>query len=227
MLTYGSLGHVIVTDDFTTGIDEAKHQQSAWGNYISEYSRIKAFVQLTMSPTIVWGVRNLILSAGLGGMRPNIAMLGFYNMDELRSSLPPGRVLNIPAIFRLPQVSQKVEAKAATRTTRRRGDTSARLLEQTLPTDTIRREAMMSPTSYLTILEDLALRHRLNVAVGKGFQSLETPRPDKSNNKKYIDLWPIQMSAEITEGGRSVLTSNFDTCMSLRRNGYIYSSLTH
>lgn len=210
-LTHDSLGHVIVTDDFKTGIDEAKLQQSAWGNYISEYSRIKAFVQLTMSPTIVWGVRNLILSAGLGGMRPNIAMLGFYNMDELRSLHPPGRVLNIPAVFSRPHVSQKVEGKT---TTRRRGDTSARLLEQILPTDTIRREAMMSPTSYLTILEDLALRHRLNVAVGKGFQSLESPRADKSNTKKYVDLWPIQMSAEITQDGKSVLTSNFDTCMS-------------
>lgn len=69
----------------------------------------------------------------------------------------------------------------------------------------------------MTILEDLALRHRLNVAVGKGFQSLETPRNDGSNTKKYIDLWPIQMSAEITNGGRSVLTSNFDTCTSLQR----------
>lgn len=208
-LTYCSLGHVIVTDDFKTGIDEAKFQQSAWGNYISEYSRIKAFVQLTMSPTIEWGVRNLILSAGLGGMRPNIAILGSYNMDELRMSHPFGRVPSIPASLSKPRVPQTAEGKTYNR---RRGDTSARLLDLPLPTDAIRREAMISPTSYMTILEDLALRHRLNVAVGKGFQSLETPRHDGSNTKKYIDLWPIQMSAEITNNGKSVLTSNFDTC---------------
>lgn len=71
---------------------------------------------------------------------------------------------------------------------------------------------MMSVTSYLTILEDLALRLRLNVAIGKGFDTLETPRKDGSNTKRYIDLWPIQMSAALTADGKNVLTTNFDTC---------------
>lgn len=206
------LGHVIVTDDFGSGIHEAKLQQSAWTRYISDFSRIKAFVQLTMSPSIVWGVRNLILSAGLGGMRPNIVILGFYNMDDLRKSRPFAHIPNVPTTPTTPtmaEVGAKTERKALMR---RRGDTSARLLDGLLPTDTIRTESMMSAESYLTILEDLALRHRLNVAIGKGFQTLETPRRDGNNTKKYIDLWPIQMSAEITDGNKSVLTTNFDTC---------------
>ncbi|KAI0011146.1 amino acid permease-domain-containing protein [Xylariaceae sp. FL0662B] len=214
------LGHVIVTDDFNSGIHEAKLQHSAWARYISEFSRIKAFVQLTMSPTIVWGVRNLILSAGLGGMRPNIAVLGFYNMDELRKSQPFARIPEVPASPTNPKLQLKTEGKMRRR---RRGDTSARLLEGFLPTDAIRTEGMMSPVSYMTILEDLALRHRLNVAVGKGFQSLETPRHDGTNTKKYIDLWPIQMSAEITAGSQSVLTTNFDTYTLILQLGYILS----
>ncbi|RYO88534.1 hypothetical protein DL766_001572 [Monosporascus sp. MC13-8B] len=216
------LGHVIVTEDFISGIDEAKLQQSAWSRYISEYSRIKAFVQLTMSPSIEWGVRNLILSAGLGGMRPNIAVLGFYNMDELRRSWPRGHVPNGPSTPTTPRAPQKAEDKPARR---RRGDTSARLLEGFLPTDEMRTEGMLSPTSYMTILEDLALRHRLNVAVGIGFQALETPQRDGSNTKKFIDLWPIQMSAEITSGEKSVLTSNFDTYTLILQLGYVLFSV--
>ncbi|RYP49390.1 hypothetical protein DL768_004896 [Monosporascus sp. mg162] len=216
------LGHVIVTEDFISGIDEAKLQQSAWSRYISEYSRIKAFVQLTMSPSIEWGVRNLILSAGLGGMRPNIAVLGFYNMDELRRSWPTGHVPDGPSTPTTPRVPQKAGGKPARR---RRGDTSARLLEGFLPTDAMRTEGMLSPTSYMTILEDLALRHRLNVAVGKGFQALETPRRDGSNTKKFIDLWPIQISAEITSGDKSVLTSNFDTYTLILQLGYVLFSV--
>lgn len=204
------LGHVIVTDDFNTGIHEAKLQQSAWTKYITEFSRIKAFVQLTMSPTIEWGVRNLILSAGLGGMRPNIAILGFYNMEELRTSLPEAEMPSVPPSPSKPSFERKFDNGTVRR--RRRGDTSARILEFSLPTDQIRTEGMLSPTSYVTILEDLALRHRLNVAIGKGFQSLETPRADGGNTKKYVDLWPIQMSAEISAEGKNVLTTNFDTC---------------
>ncbi|KAH7165841.1 amino acid permease-domain-containing protein [Dactylonectria macrodidyma] len=216
------LGHVIVTDDFDSGVHEARLQQHAWTNYISEVSRIKAFVQLTMSPTINWGIRNLILSAGLGGMRPNIAVLGFYNMDELRKSNMKFRVPDVPVS---PTVQMRRPPKSGGKAPRRRGDTSARLLEGILPTDVIRTEEMMSPTQYLTMLEDLALKCKLNVAVGCGFDKLETPRKDGSNHKKYIDLWPIQMSAEVAADGKNLLTTNFDTYTLILQLGHILHSV--
>lgn len=204
------LGHAIVTDDFAAGVAEAKLQQAAWTKYIAEYSRIKAFVQLTMSPTITWGIRNLVLSAGLGGMRPNIAVIGSYNMDELRNSDPKMKVPERPPSHNKPEPNDP-EAESNPRKRRRR-DISSRLLEGYLPTDAIRNEGMMSVTDYLTILEDMALRYRLNVAIAKGFDSLEAPQKGGGNSRKHIDLWPIQMSAEISAQGRSVLTTNFDTC---------------
>jgi potassium/chloride transporter 9 len=204
------LGHVIVTDDFNSGVHEAKLQQQAWTNYILEFSRIKAFVQLTMSPSITWGVRNLILSAGLGGMRPNIAIIGFYNMDDLRSSDPSVPVPDIPtSIASKMNNPPKAEGKRPKNGYR---DTPTRLLEGILPTDVMRAEKMMSPMEYMTIVEDLALRYRLNTAVGYGFENIETPLQAGKSTKKYIDLWPIQMSAEITSEGKNILTTNFDTC---------------
>ncbi|WYZ38766.1 hypothetical protein EsH8_III_000680 [Colletotrichum jinshuiense] len=217
------LGHVIVTDDFNSGVHEARLQQAAWTKYISEFSRIKAFVQLTMSPTINWGIRNLILSAGLGGMRPNIAVMGFYNLDDLRNSQPSVQVPNAPS---LATSNTRPPPKARERPTRRRrGDTSARLMDGFLPTDVIKTEGMMSVTSYMTMLEDLALRYKLNVAIGKGFENLETPRNDKTNIKRHIDLWPIQMSAEVLSDGKSVLTTNFDTYTLILQLGYILHSV--
>jgi potassium/chloride transporter 9 len=217
------LGHVIVTDDFNAGVQEAKIQQAAWAHYISEFSRIKAFVQLTMSPSITWGVRNLILSSGLGGLRPNVAVLGFYNLDELRNTQP---LVDIPKVPMSPAPTQRQFAKSEAKTSgRERGDTTSRLVEGFLPTDVIKKEAMMDVTSYLTILEDLALRYRLNVAVGKGFDSLEPPRQDQKNSKRYIDLWPIQMSAEVEAEGKNVLTSNFDTYTLILQLGFILRSV--
>ncbi|KZL69381.1 amino acid permease (solute carrier family 12 member 3) [Colletotrichum tofieldiae] len=217
------LGHVIVTDDFNSGVHEARLQQAAWTKYISEFSRIKAFVQLTMSPTITWGIRNLILSAGLGGMRPNIAVMGFYNMDELRNSRPSLRVPKPPSATT--STAQRPPKAKERPTRRRRGDTSARLMDGFLPTDVIKTEGLMSVTSYMTMLEDLALRYKLNVAIGKGFEELETPRKDKTNIKRHIDLWPIQMSAEVLSDGKSVLTTNFDTYTLILQLGYILNSV--
>lgn len=218
------LGHVIVTDDFDAGVHEARLQQQAWTNYISEFSRIKAFVQLTMSPTINWGVRNLILSAGLGGMRPNIAVIGFFNLDDLRQTNPGVFVPDLP---QSPAKKMRKPSKSEEKTLlkRRRDDTSARLLEGVLPTDVIRTEQMMNVTEYMTMLEDLALKYRLNVAVAKGFEKLETPRSDGSNTKRYVDLWPIQMSAEVTADGKNLVTSNFDTYTLILQLGHILHSV--
>ena len=198
------LGHVIVTDDFGGAVPEARRQQAAWTKYI-DFSKIKAFVNIAISPGVEWGARNLVLSAGLGGMRPNIAVLGFYNLDDLRRSKPLVDISEIsPASTRRSDIQQNG-----------RRDSRDMRMEGQLPTDFCRTEGMMSVTSYVTILEDLLLQVQINVAVAKGFQALEFPILGEERKKKYIDLWPIQMSAEISaeeNGKQNILTTNFDTC---------------
>lgn len=204
------LGHIIVSDDFGSAVPEARRQQAAWSNYI-DFSKIKAFVNIAISNGIEWGARNIVLSAGLGGMRPNIAVLGFYNFDDLRDeSMYPDFSQHTQTTQKLPSNIKKSLLKGK-RSRKSSKDTN---LDGALPTDSCKTEGMISVTSYVTILEDFLLRLQINVAVAKGFRNLEFPsKEDKS--KKYIDLWPIQMSAEIATGGvdkQNVLTTNFDTC---------------
>ena len=59
------LGHVIVTPDFSKAVPEARRQQAAWTKYI-DFSKVKAFVNIAISPAVEWGTRNIVLSAGLG-----------------------------------------------------------------------------------------------------------------------------------------------------------------
>ncbi len=205
------LGHVIVTDDFGGSVSEARRQQTAWTKYI-DFSKIKAFINIAISPGFEWGARNIVLSAGLGGMRPNIAVLGFYNLDDLRRNQPLVDISEEPSPSR--NVDPAGTSKIRPDKSMSRENSRDKKIE-TLPTDDCKTEGMMSVTSYITILEDLLLRLQINVAIAKGFQNLEIPRTDGQNAKKYIDLWPIQMSAEIaTEGDnkQNVLTTNFDTC---------------
>jgi len=141
----------------------------------------------------------MILSIDLAYRRPNIAVLGLYNLDDLRRNQP------LVDISEPPRSLASEPPRGRTRST----------MEGMLPTDSCKTEEMMSITSYVTILEDLLLRLQINVAVAKGFQDLEFPHPAGHHSKKYIDLWPIQMSAEIAAEGdckQNVLTTNFDTC---------------
>ncbi|CAO2648845.1 Nn.00g097940.m01.CDS01 [Neocucurbitaria sp. VM-36] len=225
------LGHVIVTKDFAAAVPEARRQQRSWTKYI-DFSRIKAFVNIAISPVVEWGARNLVLGAGLGGMRPNIVVMGFYNLPELRQNQPS---IDIPS----PQPSRP-SSKATNRPISRKAVKAAAKgrqksnMQDTLPTDAMRHETAIEIRNYVTIIEDLVIHLQANVAIGKGFQELDVPSAKPTakqralsmlglanieiddSRKQFIDLWPIQMSAEVATAGdepnrKNVLTTNFDT----------------
>ena len=174
------LGHIIVTNEFEESFSEVKRQQAAWMKYI-DFSKIKGFVQIAIAPTIEWGARNIVLSAGLGGMRPNIAVLGFYNMEEHRRSAP---LIDLHGNTAAPSISSKAPST--------KGGSIKVQLQGQLPTDSCRPEKAINVQSYVNILEDLLLSLQINVAVAKGFNDLELPQKGEKCDKKYIDLWPIR-----------------------------------
>ncbi|KAF3204775.1 hypothetical protein TWF106_001424 [Orbilia oligospora] len=185
------LAHVIVTPDFRESFPEAKKQQQAWMKYI-DFGKCKAFVQIAISPTVEWGMRNIVLGAGLGGMRPNIAIMGMYNLDEYQKRRP---LIELP----VPDAATKDDIDDTNET---RGQ---------LPTDTCRIEQAISVTSWVNMLEDMLMSLQINVALAKGFKHLQIPKAGEKPKKKYIDLWPIQMSAQIPSEGGTTSASNFDT----------------
>ena len=200
------LGHVLVTEDFSAAVPEARRQQNSWTKYV-ELSKVKAFVNIAIAPTVEWGVRNVVLNAGLGGMRPNIVII-----DQFRKGQSVSETWH-------PQLNRR--------------DSSAKRLSpnvhsgSTDPYEAAAQDAM-SCKSYVTILEDLLFKLRMNVAVAKGFEDLELPEPAGRNTKKYIDLWPIQMSAELgadTESKQNVLTTNFDTYTLILQLGCILNTV--
>ena len=243
------LGHVIVSDDFGAAVPEARRQQQSWTKYI-DFSRIKAFVNIAISPAVEWGTRNIVLGAGLGGMRPNIVVMGFYNLGELRQSKPQ---FDIPS----PQPSRPSSratsypvSRTAIQAAAKRRQADQLRLSGLLPTDSMKPENAIGIQSYVTILEDLLLRLQINVALAKGFQDLDIPTPkptkkqrmlnlfsladnvDEETTKTYIDLWPIQMSAESPAPGtteeaskKSTLTTNFDTYTLILQLGCILQTV--
>ncbi|RMZ80716.1 hypothetical protein DV738_g2574, partial [Chaetothyriales sp. CBS 135597] len=206
------LGHVIVTQNFGASVPEVRKQQAAWTKYI-DFSHIKAFVNVAISPSIEWGTRNIFLSAGLGGMRPNIVVFGIYNVQQFRNEQP-----QLPS----PPPEPKDERRLRKRTTSRsqiKGD---------LPTDTCYVEKRTDLQSYVMVLEDMILKLKTNVAVAAGFGDLELPS-QAGNTKRYIDLWPIQMTAEVesTDQGQggNMRTTNFDTYTMILQLGCILNTV--
>ncbi|KAK9478341.1 amino acid permease-domain-containing protein [Lipomyces japonicus] len=194
------LGHVVVVDNFQDSLVEMNKIQSMWLK-LRDISKVKAFVQMAAVPDIVWGARNVVLQAGLGGMKPNIAILGSFNLERHRQNFSENNQVTHPG-----------------------NETAKPLLHnsfthksnlESLPTDSVTVDHNMSVTQYVNVIEDL-LAMQINVAIARGFDRLQLPYswiPASSREKKYVDLWPIQMAAQISEpnGDGGVLSTNFDT----------------
>ncbi|KAL4778293.1 amino acid permease-domain-containing protein [Aspergillus varians] len=190
------LGHVLVTDDFSSAVPEARRQQTTWTKLV-ESSKVKAFVNIAISPAVEWGVRNVVLNSGLGGMRPNIVII-----DQFRE----GQSLAEP-------IYHKHHPHPLSPDNSTPGQLSMSASCQT----------------YVTVLEDLLFQLRINVAVAKGFENLELPGQHGTESKKFIDLWPIQMSAELnanSETKRNILTTNFDTYTLILQLGCILNTVS-
>ncbi|KAI9789771.1 MAG: hypothetical protein M1816_005810 [Peltula sp. TS41687] len=218
------LGHVIVSQDFETAVPEARRQQAAWTKYI-DVVKVKGFVNVTVAPSVEWGARTIVMNSGLGGMRPNIAVLGFFNHRELKKTESLVGVTNPRSSTSSSEAPFNPDPNAGEEDPVKSYRAKSR---DPLPTDTCKMEDAMSITSYVTLLEDLLLRLRINVAVAKGFSDLELPSERGEHGKRYIDLWPIQMSAEIVSEGDdnpNVLTTNFDTYTLILQLGCILNTV--
>ncbi|KAK0535124.1 hypothetical protein OC834_001622 [Tilletia horrida] len=86
------LGHII-KGDFAECLPELRRQQIAWLKLV-DISGIKSFVDVVIARDEREGARNLILSCGLGGMRPNVVVLGFPNHVQYPARLVAPRSIN-------------------------------------------------------------------------------------------------------------------------------------
>ncbi|ODQ63125.1 hypothetical protein NADFUDRAFT_84602, partial [Nadsonia fulvescens var. elongata DSM 6958] len=223
------LGHVVITDNFQLGFMEIKYQQEKWTK-LRDLANAKAFIQIATGPDIIWSIRNLFLGSGLGGMRPNITVLGFFEMKNheyyskgKKTSPSP---LNSSA---LPQLSgPKHHSQFNT------------IIEGSpaLPTDDCRKESSLFVTKWVHIIEDLLVM-QTNIAVARGFSGLELPisksdtqpsskKYHQHEPRRYIDLYPIQMSSQyINEDGAAgdILATNFDTYTLILQMGAILNTV--
>ncbi|KAM9322875.1 solute carrier family 12 member 9-like [Pholidichthys leucotaenia] len=80
--------------------DPLQSHHESWLSLV-DHLKIKAFVNLTLADSVRHGIQNLLFISGLGGMRPNTLVLGFYDdcapQDHLQGQvrLPSGHGLDL------------------------------------------------------------------------------------------------------------------------------------
>jgi len=208
------LGHVKTGRTDNSSIDICSQEYPFWVSLIDNM-KIKAFVDMTSAPTIRDGVLQLIRLSGLGGLRPNTVILGFYDNntpeDKLRNrsffkrrwlkgSVPMNN-LSTPA-FHQQQQQQPTTIRsgamegASTITLNSFNSTATINGNDMYPIFNFgelrqeNEEKDLDIHSYVQIIKD-ALQLNRSVCLARNFHQLNKDDIELNRRKVFIDIWPV------------------------------------
>ncbi|KAM6907354.1 solute carrier family 12 member 9 [Xenentodon cancila] len=175
------LGHVQLGDLDTLPSDPVQQQYNFWLSLVDKLG-VKAFVDLTLSPSVRQGTQHLLRITGLGGMKPNTLILGFYD-----SSTPDDFFLQDSA-FCHSSVEKGSEGDYNF------GVDLPSLQAHFPPVRHVESPRWLSPEEYVGIISD-AIKMNKNVCLGRYFFQLqgESKGSKVDGSERIIDVWPLNL----------------------------------
>ncbi|XP_053535176.1 solute carrier family 12 member 9 [Ictalurus punctatus] len=170
------LGHVQIGDLASLPSDPLQCQYDSWLSLV-DHLNIKAFVNLTLADSVRHGVQHLLFISGLGGMRPNTLVLGFYDdippKDRLQDrSFHSSRSLENPVfpdepedpVFHFPPLRGSMDGAWQGK--------------------------VIGPQEYVSVIAD-AVKMLKNVALARYFCQFDHTRARQ--NAVFVDVWPVNL----------------------------------
>ncbi|XP_028322701.1 solute carrier family 12 member 9 isoform X2 [Gouania willdenowi] len=175
------LGHVQLGDLDTLPSDPIQQQYNFWLSLVDKLG-VKAFVDLTLSPSVRQGTQHLLRITGLGGMKPNTLILGFYD-----SCTPEDFFLQDMAFC-------DSSAGHGGEDDDNFGVDLPSLQAHFPPVRHVESPRWLSPEEYVGIISD-ALKMNKNVCLGRHFFQLQGEDRDSSvdGSDRTIDVWPLNL----------------------------------
>ncbi|XP_049581553.1 zgc:153039 isoform X1 [Syngnathus scovelli] len=189
------LGHVQLGELNTLPSDPLQSQYASWLSLV-DHLNIKAFVNLTLADSVRHGIQHLLFISGLGGMRPNTLVLGFYDDSLPKDKLSTNHSTDLSCLSHDPEQHQTPFHFAS--------------LRSSTANDDVHGGKVLGPPEYVAIIAD-AMKMLKNVVLARhfnGFDRTEALSGASSSPGKsfvYVDVWPVNLL-------RPDSTSYVDTC---------------
>uniref|UniRef100_A0A8C8S0R7 Solute carrier family 12 member 9 n=1 Tax=Pelusios castaneus TaxID=367368 RepID=A0A8C8S0R7_9SAUR len=160
------LGHVELDELDYLPSDPLQSQADSWLLLVDRLN-IKAFVNLTLADSVRHGVQQLLFISGLGGMRPNTIVLGFYD-----NAAPQDGLAQHPAF-----------------------EGSEEAMQLNFPP--VREAASpkrLSAQEYVAVVAD-AVKMLRNVLLARSFEHFDKAQAfgSSAGSGPFIDVWPINL----------------------------------
>ncbi|XP_041444935.1 solute carrier family 12 member 9-like isoform X2 [Xenopus laevis] len=169
------LGHVETGDLDSLPSDPVQTHYSFWLSLVDKLN-VKAFVDLTLCPNVRQGTQHLLRITGLGGMKPNTVVLGFYD-----DACPDDYFLQ-DQLF-TPGLSPKDDPFGVDATS---------LQAHFPPVRDAETSRLLSAKDYVSMICD-ALKMHKNIVLARNFPLLFRPDASSSSPATYIDVWPLDL----------------------------------
>ncbi|GLD52893.1 solute carrier family 12 member 9-like protein [Lates japonicus] len=185
------LGHVQLGDLNTLPSDPLQSQYDSWLSLV-DHLNIKAFVNLTLADSVRHGVQHLLFISGLGGMRPNTLVLGFYD-----DCLPKDKLVD-PSL----STSQSTDPSDPSQEPEQQPPlfhfASLRGSSDRQDYGEFGDGKVLGPQEYVAIIAD-AMKMLKNVVLARYFnnfdraQVLSPPSSSLGKGAVYVDVWPVNL----------------------------------
>ncbi|KAK3932808.1 Solute carrier family 12 member 9 [Frankliniella fusca] len=167
------LGHVKVGDFATLDADPTLEEYTHWLSIV-DHLKVKAFIELTVAPSVREGLQHLIRISGMGAMKPNTIVLGFYDEQEPVDFFERTQSRYKTRDFDNVSVSSSASGKLFELRTR---EHQPRYIDQ---------------QQYVGMINDV-LKLRKNLCICRHFHKLDKMAVTKTGQFKHIDVWPINL----------------------------------
>jgi solute carrier family 12 (potassium/chloride transporters), member 9 len=161
------VGHVKTGEFKDNEEDPTIEEYSQWLSLV-DHMKVKAFVELTLAKNVREGTQHLIRIAGMGAMKINTVLLGFYDEEECYDFFD--------------------DENSPYRTNKFTSSNTGILF----PHRKMNEGKSLGQDDYVSIVSDV-LRMKKNVCLCRHFHRLNKTTISKSNHIKFIDLWPINI----------------------------------
>lgn len=170
------IGHVIVGEHTPATRTSYTQLSSAWLHVTQEIAKMKAFIDLTISPTIRSGVQSFLTVSGLGGMKPNIVLLGAFRGG-----------INVDRLSEYQQITSSKLQEEQQQEGLNSLDIACKAFEDIGATE----DHSLSAVEYVGILNDVLMSEK-NLGIMRYSAKAEDMIKSASKKRKlYIDVWPL------------------------------------
>ncbi|CAJ1066105.1 solute carrier family 12 member 9 [Xyrichtys novacula] len=181
------LGHVQLGDLNTLPSDPLQSQYDSWLSLV-DHLNIKAFVNLTLSDTVRHGVQHLLFISGLGGMRPNTLVLGFYDDCLPKDRLIDPTVNNNQYPSSMDSIQDQEQQPPLFHFASLRGSGDRQDYGD------FGDGKALGSQEYVSIIAD-AMKMLKNVVLARYFNNFDRAQAlsPPSQKRVYVDVWPVNL----------------------------------